>query len=157
MRLVIGAQIGHAEEMREEDDTMKNEIIEKGQFGMTPLHRACVSRNVDTVSLLLDKGAMINDRNKDGWTPLHYATTNDRADVANLLLEKGADYSILNGDGLAPLDNAIAKGKCQAVELVISLTRKNKELRENMKSEWKAERTRLVKKIAAMNRRRRNC
>lgn len=45
-------------------------VMAKDNFGMTPLHRACNFGHVDTAVLLLDKGAMINDKNKIGWTPL---------------------------------------------------------------------------------------
>jgi hypothetical protein len=43
----------------------------KDHFGMTPLHRACVFGHVETVSLLIEKGSVIDDKNKIGWTPLY--------------------------------------------------------------------------------------
>lgn len=46
-------------------------VMAKDNFGMTPLHRACNFGHLDTAVLLLDKGAMINDKNKIGWTPLY--------------------------------------------------------------------------------------
>lgn len=151
MRLPQGAENGQTEETRQVGNAMKNGIMDKDNFGITPLHRACAAGHVDTVSLLLDRGAMINDRNMNGSTPLHYAASNDRVDVVKLLLERGADYSILNGNGFAPLDNEFAMGNCQAMELVISLTRKNKEMRKHMESEWATEKAMLEKKIAAVN------
>jgi Ankyrin repeats (3 copies) len=49
----------------------KRGIMIKDHLGMTPLHRACVYGHADTASLLIEKGAVIDDKNKIGWTPLY--------------------------------------------------------------------------------------
>jgi ankyrin repeat protein len=46
-------------------------VMAKDNFGMTPLHRACNFGHLDTAVLLLEKGALINDKNKIEWTPLY--------------------------------------------------------------------------------------
>jgi ankyrin repeat protein len=58
--------------------------------GRTALHHASASGRVETVRLLLDKGA---DKDKeDGvyWRPLHYASALGHAGVVSLLLDRGA-------------------------------------------------------------------
>ena len=73
-QLIKAAESGEVEVVRELIETnkggSKNNVMAKDHFGMTPLHRACVFGHVETAALLLDKGAMINDKNKIGWTPL---------------------------------------------------------------------------------------
>jgi ankyrin repeat protein len=62
--------------------------------GRTALHHASASGRVETVRLLLDKGA---DKDKKDtymrlicWRPLHYASAMGHAGVVRLLLERGA-------------------------------------------------------------------
>ena len=47
--------------------------------GMTPLHHAVQNEHnftLESVRLLLEKGARINQKNNNGWTPLHCAVRN---------------------------------------------------------------------------------
>jgi ankyrin repeat protein len=50
-----------------------------------------VKCRVDTVSLLLEKGANVNAKDQNGWTALMQATFSRRVKVAELLMSKGAD------------------------------------------------------------------
>ena len=43
------------------------------------------------MTILLEKGKNINERNKDGFSPLQLAADKDKRDAVKLLLDKGAE------------------------------------------------------------------
>lgn len=78
--------------------------------GLTALHVAAQKSNVETITLLLEKGAKINETSADGSTALHYALSNTFA-VVRTLLEAGIDPAIQNKDGLTAWDRIEKKSK----------------------------------------------
>jgi hypothetical protein len=62
--------------------------------GNAPLLAATGENCVDTVALLLDRGADVNVKNADGWTPLIKAASANFPDVARVLLKHGADLDV---------------------------------------------------------------
>ena len=74
------------------------------KFGVTPLDWAAMRGDLETLQLLIDRGADVNARNKDGSTALHGAAFLGRAGAAELLLEKGADAGARNLRRRTPLD-----------------------------------------------------
>jgi ankyrin repeat protein len=63
-----------------------------------------VSRNeVHRVTVLLDYGASLDDRERYGLTALHYAVRGGKLPLIRLLLERGADVDAMDDDGLTPL------------------------------------------------------
>jgi surface polysaccharide O-acyltransferase-like enzyme len=71
-------------------------------FGVTPLSWAAMTGNLPAASVLLERGANVNQPNRDGSTPLHGAAFFGRDEVAALLLEKGADTTVVNQFGDTP-------------------------------------------------------
>eukprot|EP00947_MAST-08B_sp_MAST-8B-sp1_P003007 g3007.t1 len=61
--------------------------------GQTPLHTACGCGMLDTVKLLLDKGAKINQASKTGVTALLIACIEKHYEVMELLVSRGADLN----------------------------------------------------------------
>jgi ankyrin repeat protein len=59
-----------------------------------PLLVAAANNCVDTVRVLLDKGADVNAKDGDGWTPLIKAASGGFTDLAHLLLDRGADIDV---------------------------------------------------------------
>ncbi len=57
------------------------------------LSEAVVKGNAGMVSVLLDRGADVNARNKSASTPLHDAALKNRVEVAKVLLQHGAGRS----------------------------------------------------------------
>jgi ankyrin repeat protein len=64
--------------------------------GDPPILLAASQNCVDTVRLLLDKGADVNAKDHDGWTPLIKAASGGLTDLARLLLERGADMDVVD-------------------------------------------------------------
>ncbi|KAH8962984.1 hypothetical protein BDL97_05G129000 [Sphagnum fallax] len=94
---------------------------------LPPLLRAAQASNEFFVSLLLDAGAPVNDRDVDGNTALHWAlrqatplnrrTVN--AHVVSQLLEAGASVTIGNKLGATPVHTAAGHGHFEALSLIL--------------------------------------
>ncbi|NEN76625.1 ankyrin repeat domain-containing protein [Pelistega sp. NLN82] len=68
-------------------------------YGMTPLHYALRSKNVEAAIALLEAGADPNLPNRDGLIPLSMiGYIPDRLDVLELMLQKGANVHYLVND-----------------------------------------------------------
>ena len=70
-------------------------------YGMTPLHEACRTGNLDTVKLLFSiyPDFDINTTNADGNTLLFFATETDNAELVSYLFDKGIDVNKRNNSG----------------------------------------------------------
>ncbi len=62
--------------------------------GNTPLHDTARYGRLDVATLLLDRRADIESKNKYGYTALHYAVRYGHLDVVTLLLDRGADVGL---------------------------------------------------------------
>ena len=74
---------------------------------MTPLLYAARDGRMETVRMLLDAGANINERDANEITPLIIAITNNHPDVARFLIERGADIKAVDWYGRTPLWAAV--------------------------------------------------
>jgi ankyrin repeat protein len=75
--------------------------------GVTPLMVATRERAVETIKVLLDGGAPINQQAGDGTTALIVALQNGDAAIARMLLERGAAADMGNAKGWTPLFLAV--------------------------------------------------
>lgn len=106
-------------------DKYSSFVDEKGFLGRTALTAAVMNGHKDTVELLLEKGAGINEKGRDGWTPLIYAVKRSNWDdmveggITRLLLEKGADTDEGDDDGETPLITATQNGNESLVKLLL--------------------------------------
>ncbi|KAF5004697.1 hypothetical protein FDECE_8808 [Fusarium decemcellulare] len=73
--------------------------------GETCLSRAAALGNVTMASLLLQRGAEVDTRDKNGWTPLHHAVSRGRKKTIEVLL------SVLETHQLNKLKASISKDK----------------------------------------------
>ena len=72
--------------------------------------------NGEWTSLLIEKGANINDVDIYGRTPVMRALRSGHARNARILIEKGADLCLTDGDGLTAYDYAL--DHCRSTELI---------------------------------------
>ena len=73
-------------------DTLKRLPVNiKDRLDNTPLHYAALYGSMESVRILLDRGADVKARNKSEATPLIYGAYN--FDKARLLVEKGSDVN----------------------------------------------------------------
>lgn len=83
-------------------------LVEKGaeinRPGWTPLHYAAVSGNVDLLRYLLEQHAYIDAESPNRSTPLMMAARQDHIDAVHLLIEAGADPTPRNDAGLDAAD-----------------------------------------------------
>jgi len=71
--------------------------------GLTPLVYAARQGDLETVKVLVEAKADVNQRTNYGWTPLLTATQNRNYQIARYLLEHGANPNIANKGGWNPL------------------------------------------------------
>ncbi|MEW5800010.1 MAG: ankyrin repeat domain-containing protein [Bacteroidota bacterium] len=84
------------------------DIDKKNSKGWSGLIMAAFNGHVDIVSVLIDNGANVNDKNYNGTTVFMYAKdsvlrTKDYR-ILDLLIERGADINARDNKGLSALD-----------------------------------------------------
>ncbi|MEM7316026.1 MAG: acyltransferase family protein, partial [Planctomycetota bacterium] len=85
-------------------------------YGISPLGFAALTGEVESTRLLIERGADVNQRQRDKGTALHNAAFLGRVEVVELLLENGADTTIVNSYGGTPADSLLADwGMTQAI------------------------------------------
>ena len=79
----------------------RNQVKDGG--GITPLVFAAREGDLETVKVLVEAGANVNQTTNYGWTPLLTATQNKNYKIGKYLLEHGADPNVANHGGWRPL------------------------------------------------------
>jgi ankyrin repeat protein len=65
---------------------------------------------LETVALLIEKGASVNAVTTDNQTPLHWASKYGNLETVALLIEKGASVNAVTTDNQTPLHLAYQSG-----------------------------------------------
>ena len=100
-------------------DRFGKAIIDKQDTNKdTALSWASWMGHIETVELLLERGADINARGMSERTPLGWATKGHRMEVLNLLLEKGADIHLRDEDSKTPADIADDAGRASIAKII---------------------------------------
>lgn len=86
--------------------------------GSPALHLASGHGNLRAAQILLEKGAMLEDRNCHGYNALDIAVQNQRPEIVNLLLERGADARFKQG-ALYPLQQAVGLDHLVIIQLLL--------------------------------------
>lgn len=79
--------------------------------GVPVLYRAASKGDVDTVKLLLERGADVSARARDGWTPIFGAARSGSVPTVEALIAAGADVNARNDVGDTPLHYAAEWGQ----------------------------------------------
>jgi ankyrin repeat protein len=74
--------------------------------------------HVESARMLLERGAVIDIRNRFGETPLHQALLWTEIEVVRLFLEHGADPNLANRYGETPFEMALRFEEPEIVELL---------------------------------------
>ena len=92
----------------DDETTGTGEVVRRDQSeaewgGLTPLVFAVREGDLESVRILVEAGADVNQTTAYGWTPLLTATQNRYYQIGRYLLEQGADPNIANDGMWAPL------------------------------------------------------
>jgi len=71
-----------------------NTLDQQDVDGMTRVHHAVIGSDLETLKVLIDKGADLNIRDNYGWTPLHWAVFKGDEIIRGFLVQKGALVTI---------------------------------------------------------------
>jgi hypothetical protein len=83
------------------------------------LHAAlALSKNVDVVRLLIERGADVNAAQTAGYRPLHQAAVTGREDLVRMLLDAGADKLARCDRGKAPAEYARERGHAEVAAML---------------------------------------
>lgn len=86
--------------------------------GETPLIVAVKTNRPKVVSILLNRGANVDDRNDNGNTALLYAVQNGYDSIVKILLKHGADVNVVNNNGDTPRGVADITGHLSTLALL---------------------------------------
>ena len=86
----------------------------------TPLHWAAGAGKVNTMEMLIARGATVDARSESDATPLHQAVLRDRPEAVKLLLNSNANVNLKNKSGYTPLDYATANKRTEITQLLKS-------------------------------------
>ena len=89
--------------------------------GFTPLGLASFFGHPDTVKLLIEKGADVNQPFRNAWQvqPLHSAVASRSLETVTYLLEQGADINAAQQHGFTPLHTAAQHGDADMIKLLL--------------------------------------
>jgi cytohesin len=69
-------------------------LLMSGELPLPPLHSAALADDEETIRLLLERGADLNQWAYAGLTPLHVAVVADSPAAVGALLDAGADPNV---------------------------------------------------------------
>ncbi|HNI25503.1 MAG TPA: ankyrin repeat domain-containing protein, partial [Leptospiraceae bacterium] len=89
---------------------LRFDIYAKDRNGLTLLHKASTSDNLERIKYLVENGADVNAKDEAGRTPLHISADFDKIDTVKYLIEKGADIHRKDKNGRTPIHFASWEG-----------------------------------------------
>jgi hypothetical protein len=81
-------------------------LEQRSHVGLTALHHAVLSGNLDAVKILLANGVTVNTQDVSGFSPLHTASACGFLQIVSLLVLFGADVFSLTNMAELPIDVA---------------------------------------------------
>src|SRR5205807_444799 len=77
-------------------------------MGITPLIMAVMNKDAESVRLLIDNGANVNQQSADGDTALKWAAAEGNLPIVEMLLDRGANVNCRDWFGMTPLMEAVS-------------------------------------------------
>ena len=93
-------------------------FLQKDGDNDTPLHCASDRGKLEVVSLLVEKGASLDEINKEGFTPLVQAVRGGHAKICEILAKKGAKVNSFDGTA-APILIATQNGDLPMCKILV--------------------------------------
>jgi ankyrin repeat protein len=87
--------------------------------GHTPLMRAALDGDIESVKALINQGMDINRRDENGRTALMFAVVNRHYETMKVLLEHGADVNARSNVGGTALMGAAMAGELSMVQALL--------------------------------------
>jgi ankyrin repeat protein len=113
--LLRSAQQGRTEFVKRALDRGHAVDYAEAEDGITALAYAAEEGHVDTMHVLLERGASVDARDVNGVTPLMVATYGGHTDAMRLLIERGADVCAGDSEGATALHRAAFGGNPEPV------------------------------------------
>jgi len=85
----------------------------------TPLHVACMHGKSEAAMMLMTRGSVVDQRDKNGATALHHAARRGGTHMTRIMLLCGAKKSIWDNNGETPFNYAINSGRKSTVESLL--------------------------------------
>lgn len=97
------------------------DVTQTNAYLRTPLHKAAYySGDPGVIAELIDRGAIVDARDKGDWTPLHLATRNAHLGAMRALLDAGAEIQRVDAKhGWTPLHVACVAGHEDAARMLV--------------------------------------
>jgi ankyrin repeat protein len=123
--LHLAAFFGHdslAELLLDKGALIDNPSRSKASYGNSSLQAAVAMGRMETVKLLLERGANVNFvQEPSGLTALHIAASRKDLAVVRLLIQKGAKKDAVSADGKKPVDIARERQNEEVAEYLRAL------------------------------------
>ncbi len=87
--------------------------------GQTPLYRAVISGDMESIEWLISEGADVGTFDSEGTTPLHLAVHRGELELVKLLVEHGADPDAKDQYGLTPMQIAVDEKKSYLFHILV--------------------------------------
>jgi ankyrin repeat protein len=87
--------------------------------GKTALHFAVERGNTALIAFFIEKGADVNEKDREGAGPLHYAAAIGHLEASGLLIVKGAHVTAFDKGGAQPIHEAAMSGNIEVARILI--------------------------------------
>lgn len=91
-----------------------------GDTAMHAISQSIFPKRKNILEVLLRKGALLNEKNKDFLTPLHIAADHSLFEIMDVLLKAGANPNALDGLGQTALHRCARDDNVQACRILLS-------------------------------------
>ncbi|HFE39552.1 MAG TPA: ankyrin repeat domain-containing protein [Gammaproteobacteria bacterium] len=119
--LMDAASNANSEQVKAMLATGDVDINKANRYGWTALMHAAKVGDLESVKLLVEKGATVDARDSNGWTPMMRAAQKGHVEVVEYLIDKGADVNATTENGWTALMWAALREKVGVVKYLIGV------------------------------------